>query len=399
MDLTLCPYDCTYLRLLRSRLSFGLNKIRSQDSATTIFITPYKGVAMVRFIKKTSKKVGLSPGTLVHVGEKKTEYIRIQLVNYNEESYEEKELAAIEECVPFRDKPAVTWINIEGLHDVDVIRKIGDCFGLHPLVLEDIAHTEQRPKMDDFESYIFVISQMLFFDEEEDQIKSEQFSVILGHNFVISFQEVFVDMFDPLKDRIRKGKGRIRRMGADYLMYALLDAIVDNYFIVLEKIGERVEALEDGLISNPGPSMLQSIHNLKRELIFLRKAVWPLRELISRLERGESSLIQDQTTVFLRDIYDHTIQVIDTVETLRDIVSGMLEVYLSSVSNRMNEIMKVLTIIATIFIPLTFIAGIYGMNFKYMPELEWHWGYFLTLGIMLIIFGGMLIWFRRRKFM
>ena len=353
---------------------------------------------MVRFIKKTSKKVGLSPGTLVHVGEKKTEYIRIQLIDYDEEHYEEKELDAVHECLPFKDKPTVTWINIDGLHDVDVIQQIGDCFGLHPLVLEDIAHTEQRPKIDDFESYIFVISQMLLFDEEEEQIKAEQFSVILGRNYVISFQEISGDVFNPLRERLRKGKGRIRKMRADYLMYALLDAIVDNYFIVLEKIGERVEELEDGLISNPGPAILQTIHNLKRELIFLRKAVWPLRELISRLERGESDLIQDKTTIFLRDIYDHTIHVIDTTETLRDIVSGMLEVYLSSMSNRMNEIMKVLTIIATIFMPLTFIAGIYGMNFKYMPELEWRWGYFITLGIMLIISGIMLIWFRRRRF-
>jgi magnesium transporter len=240
---------------------------------------------------------------------------------------------------------------------------------------------------------------MLFYDEEEDQIRIEQFSLVLGPSFVLSFQEIFGDVFHGVRERLRKGKGRIRKMGADYLMYALIDAIVDNYFIVLEKIGDKVEGLEEGLISDPGPEILQTIHNFKRELIFLRKSVWPLRELTSTLERGESSLIHEKTTVFLRDVYDHTIQVIDTTETLRDIVSGMLEVYLSSVSNRMNEVMKLLTIIATIFIPLTFIAGIYGMNFKYMPELEWHWGYFIALGIMLIIFVIMLMWFRRKKFL
>ncbi len=352
---------------------------------------------MVRFIKKTSKKIGLSPGSLVHVGEKKVEYIRIRVIDYNEENLEERELETIEECFPYRDKPTVTWINIDGLHDVEIIQKIGNQFDLHPLVLEDIAHTEQRPKMDDYENYIFVISKMLFFDEQEEQVRAEQFSVVLGSNFVISFQEIFGDVFNPIRERLRKGKGRIRKMGADYLMYALIDAIVDNYFIVLEKIGERVEELEEGLISNPGPEMLQTIHNLKRELIFLRKSVWPLRELTGRLEKGESNLIQEKTRIFLRDIYDHTIQVIDTTETLRDIVSGMLDVYLSSVSNRMNEVMKMLTIVATLFIPLTFIAGIYGMNFKYMPELEWNWGYPITIIVMIIVAVIMLISFVRKR--
>jgi len=246
----------------------------------------------------------------------------------------------------------VTWINIDGLHEVDVIEKIGKNFGLHPLVMEDILHTDQRPKMEDFEKYIFIIAKMLSYDEEDHRLQAEQFSLILGPHFIISFQEREGDVFEPVRERLRKGKGRLRKRPPDYLAYALIDAIVDHYFVVLEKIGERVETLEDELMTDPTPETLETIHHLKRELIFLRKSVWPLRELIAGLERGESSLFEQGTTVYLRDVYDHTIQVIDTVETLRDMASGMLDVYLSSVSNKMNEVMKVLTIIATIFISM-----------------------------------------------
>lgn len=354
---------------------------------------------MFRFIKKTSEKAGLPPGTLVHVGDRKTDYVRIRVVDYNEGKLEESELEKVEECFFYKERSSVSWINIAGLHDADIIQRIGTHFGLHPLVLEDIINTGQRPKMDDFENHIFLVSKMLFFDDEENQIRSEQFSLVLGPNYVISFQERFGDVFNPIRERLRKAKGRIRKMGADYLMYALIDSIVDNYFIVLEKIAERIEELEEGLIDNPTPDILQTIHDLKRELIFLRKSVWPQREVVSGLVRGESDLIQEKTTVFLKDVYDHTFQVIDATEMLREIVSGMLEVYLSSISNRMNEIMKLLTIIATIFIPLTFIAGIYGMNFKHMPELDWRWGYFIIVGIMLIVFVVMLIWFRRKRFL
>ena len=354
---------------------------------------------MVRFLKKTSEKAGLSPGVLVHVGEKKTEYVRIRMIDYNEKTFEEKTLQTIEESFTKKESSTVRWINVDGLHDPDVIRKIGNHFGFHPLILEDIIHTEQRPKMDDFDDYIFLIAKMLFFDKDEDELRTEQFSLILGQNLVISFQEIFGDVFNPVRERMRRGKGRIRKMGADYLMYALIDAIVDNYFIVLEKIGEKVEILEEALIRDPRPEILQTIYNLKRELIFLRKSVWPLREIINFLERGESEIINEKTTIFLRDVYDHTIQVIDTTETLRDIVSGMMDVYLSSVSNRMNEVMKLLTIIATIFIPLTFIAGIYGMNFKYMPELEFSWGYPVALGVMFVIGLIMTLWFKRNRFL
>jgi magnesium transporter len=354
---------------------------------------------MLRFNRTRRKKAGLSPGTLVHVGEKKADHVKIEVIDYDPENLEERELQSIDDCSPYRDKPTVTWINIDGLHDMDVIEKIGETFNLHPLVLEDIVNTDQRPKMEDYENYIFIISKMLSYDDKEDRLNIEQFSLLLLPNVIISFQEKPGDVFNPVRERMRKGKGRIRKMGTDYLMYALLDAIVDNYFIVLETIGERIEDLEEELISNPGPETLQGIHHLKRELIFLRKSVWPLREAISALEREELDLIEEKTTVYLRDVYDHTIQVIDTIETYRDMVSGVLDVYLSSVSNKMNEVMKVLTIIATIFMPMTFIAGIYGMNFKHMPELDTNWGYPVVWLVIIAIGVVMLVYFRRKKWL
>jgi len=356
-------------------------------------------MVMLGFSKRVSTKPGLAPGTLVHVGEKKIEKVRIRTIDYDEANLEERELESVDACFPYADKPTVTWINIDGLHDVNVIEKIGKNFGLHALVLEDILHTEQRPKVEDFDDYVFIITKMLSYDEAENVLKAEQFSLILGSNYVITFQERVGDVFEPVRERLRKGKGRIRKRPPDYLAYALIDAVVDHYFLVLEKIAERVESLEEELVTNPTPRTLQVIHHLKRELIFLRKSVWPLRELIGSLERGESRLFEEKTTVFLRDVYDHTIQVIDTVETLRDMVSGMLDVYLSSVSNKMNEVMKVLTIIATIFIPMTFIAGIYGMNFEFMPELKWHYGYHLVWVIIMAIAVIMLFYFRRKKWL
>lgn len=354
---------------------------------------------MPRFFKKVSKKAGLSPGVLIHVGNKKVEKTRIRIIDYDESQLEEKEAKTIEECFPFKDKPTVTWINIDGLHEVDIIEKIGKHFDVHPLVLEDIVNTGQRPKMEDLENYIFVVLKMLYYDEKEKEVSAEQFSFILGTNFVISFQERVGDVFNPVRERIRNAKGRIRKMGADYLAYALVDAVVDNYFVILERLGEEIESIEEELVHNPTPETLQIIHNLKREMIFLRKSVWPLREVISGLERGESTLIEASTGIYFRDVYDHTIQVIDNIETFRDMVSGMLDIYLSSVSNRMNEVMKVLTIFAAIFIPLTFIAGLYGMNFEFMPELKWHWGYFGVIAIMAVVGISMLIYFKRKRWL
>jgi len=352
-----------------------------------------------RLIRKGSKKRGLPPGSLVYTGEKKIDNIKISVIDYDQNNIQEKEVKDIKECFPFKDKPTVTWVNIDGLHDVDVIEKIGNYFEVHPLILEDILNTDQRPKMENFDKYFFFIVKMLYFDEKLQEVHTEQVSLILGENFVISFQESIGDVFDSIRERIRNSKGRIRSRGTDYLIYALLDAIVDNYFIILEKIGENVESMEEDLISNPTPSTLQDIYNLKREMIYLRKSVWPLREVISGLQREESALIQESTDIYLRDLYDHTIQVIDTVETFRDMVSGMLDMYMSSVSNKMNEVMKVLTIFAAIFIPLTFVAGIYGMNFDIMPELHWQWGYLMVWIIIICVTLSMLIYFKRKKWL
>ena len=354
---------------------------------------------MPKFIKKRSKKAGLPPGTLVHIGERKTEKIKITIMDYDETQFHVKETETLEECYPFKDRPTIIWINIDGIHEIETLEKLGDCFGLHPLTLEDILNTDQRPKIEDYGEYIFIVLKMLYPDDKTGEILAEQVSLVLGQNFVISFQEREGDTFNSVRERIRSGKGRIRKMGADYLVYSLLDSIVDNYFIILEKLGERIEFLEEKLIINPVPEAINLIHKLKREMIFLRRSVWPLREVIGSIERGESSLIKGSTNIYLRDVYDHTIQVIDTIETFRDILSGMLDIYLSSVSNRLNAVMKVLTIIATIFMPLTFIAGIYGMNFKYMPELEWRLGYPVILLAMVSIGVLMLVSFRKKKWL
>jgi magnesium transporter len=354
---------------------------------------------MLQLIKKMSKKAGLPPGTPVYIGEREAEEIRIHLIDYDEAHFQEKEVTTIEECFPFKDTPTVTWVNIDGIHRPETIETIGKHFNIHHLIVEDIVHTGQRPKTEDLEDYIFVVLKMLSYDEAMNEINAEQVSIILGPNFVISFQEHTGDVFNPLRERIRYGKGRVRRKGPDYLAYCLMDAVIDNYFIILEKLGERIGDIQEVLLTNPTPATLQEIQKLRREMILLRKSVWPVREVINRLERGESSLMNESTGIYFRDVYDHTIQVIDIIETLRDILSGMLDVYLSSVSNKMNEIMKVLTIIATIFIPLTFLAGVYGMNFKYMPELEWRWGYFAVLLIMVVIVGGMLMYFRKKEWL
>jgi len=350
-----------------------------------------------KLVKKKLKKVGLPPGTLVHIGNKRIEKVKITIIDYDEKHFQEKEVKSAEECFPYKDKSTITWINIDGVHEIKVIEEIGKHFNLHPLILEDIVDTDQRPKIKDFGNYIFIILKMLYYDEKDNEMKVEQVSLVLGKNYVISFQEREGDVFDAIRERNRNNIGRIRKLGADYLVYSLIDAIVDNYFTIIEKLDEEIENLEDKVIIQPNPSNVQAIHKLKRDLIFLRKSVWPLREVISFLEKGESPLVLESTNIYLRDVYGHTIQVMDTVETLRDIISGILDIYLSSINTRMNEIMKILTIIATIFIPLTFITGIYGMNFQYMPEIKWFWGYPAVLSIMVAIGIGMLIYFKRKK--
>ena len=354
---------------------------------------------MRRHGKKRSVKSGLPPGTLVHIGERIDEEVNVTVIDYDEGTFLEKTVGSIDECLFFKNKPTVTWINMDGIHQVELIRKFGDCYGFHPLVLEDILNTDQRPKLEDYGEYLYIVLKMLHH-EKNSAIIPEQISLIVGKNFVFSFQEgIKGDVFSPVRERLRTGKGRIRGMGADYLAYSLIDAIVDNYFTILEEIGESIEDIEEELVTNPRKETLHKIHELKREMIYLRKAVWPVREVISTLERGESPLIKNTTGVYLRDVYDHTIQVIDTIETSRDMLSGMLDIYLSSISNRMNEIMKFLTIIGTIFIPLTFIVGIYGMNFEFMPEIRWRYGYFAVMTFMFAIGIFMLFYFKKKKWL
>jgi magnesium transporter len=354
---------------------------------------------MLKLLRRASKKAGLAPGTLVHTGERKAEKTRITIIDYDRDNLRETEAETVEACAPYRDTPTVTWINVSGLHDVSLVEKLGECFRIHPLVLEDILNTYQRPKIEEYDDQVFIVLKMLYRDSESGEITAEQLSMVVGENYVISFQERPQDVFDGVRERLRSSRRRIRERGADYLAYALLDAVVDSYFLVLEALGEQIEALEEDLLQEPTAETLHAVHDLKRELIFLRRSVWPLREVISLLARGDRPLFSDETILYLRDVYDHTIQVVDTIESYRDLVAGMHDTYLSSVSNRMNEVMKVLTIFASIFIPLTFLVGVYGMNFQYMPELGWRWGYPGVWAAMLILGAGMLLYFRRKKWL
>jgi magnesium transporter len=354
---------------------------------------------MSRFMKNRSVKVGLPPGSLVHIGERKTENVTIDILNYDETQFQEKETKKVEECFSFKDKATVTWINVNGIHELEILKELGDCFGFHPLVLEDVLNTDQRPKMEEFDDYLYIVLKAFYYGSDNNETVEDQISLILGSNFVISFQERQGDIFNPVREQIRSGKGHIRKSGADYLTYTLIDTIVDHYFTIIERLGEKIEDAEEELLANPTSQTLQTIHKLKKEMMLLRKSVWPLREIVSSLERDESALIKKTTVVYLRDVYDHTIQVVDTIETYREMLSGMLDIYLSSISNRMNAVMKVLTIVATIFIPLTFVVGIYGMNFRYMPELEWHWGYYTVLSVVFVIGVFMIFYFKRKKWL
>jgi magnesium transporter len=348
-------------------------------------------------MNELKNKLGAPPGTIVYYGEERTDKVKITLIEYNEGEFIERDFYDLSQCLDLVDPSMVKWINVDGIHDTALVERIGKHFNIHPLTLEDIVNTNQRAKFEDYDNYVVSIMKMIYYDSE---LRSEQLAVVLMEGLVISFQEVYGgDAFDLIRNRIRQGKGRIRKMGADYLAYALLDAVVDCYFTVLEKIGDKIELLEDELISEPTKETMQQLHHMKREMIFVRKAVWPMRELINNLERSETELIEPSTDVYLRDVHDHTIRVIDTVETYRDLLSGMMDIYLSSVSNRMNEVMKVLTIITTIFVPVTFIAGVYGMNFDYMPELHSKWGYPVTCLVMLAIIISLLVYFRKKKWL
>ncbi len=352
---------------------------------------------MSKRISKRSQKAGLPPGTPIYVGDNPAESVRITLIHYDQTELEEIEAETLAECFSFKDKRTVNWINVVGLQP-QIIEELGRCFKVPAMVLEDILNTNQRPKLEDFGDNLYLVLKMLSCDDHHADILIEQVSLILGPNYVLSFQERAGDVFDPVRQRIRNNKSKLRQAGPDYLAYALLDIIIDNYFLILEMLGDQIATVEDELLSDPSPKTVQKIHHLKREMIYLRTSVWPLREVITGLSRDEVTLITPITHTHLRDVYDHTIQVIETIETYREMLAGMLELYLSSMSNKMNEVMKVLTIIATIFIPLSFIASIYGMNF-YIPEVRWPWGYPAILAVMFLISLGMLAYFRKKKWL
>lgn len=358
-----------------------------------------KSSAKNQVVKRQSKKAGLPPGTLVYVGNKDLAPTSIAYLDYDPSKFHEDQAANLQDCYAFKSTPTVSWINVDGIHDVRLIGKLGEHFEIHPLILEDILNARQRPKYEDLGDYHFLVMKMLDYNHEGENIESEQVCIVLGPNYVISFQERVGDVFEQIRERIRDSRGRIRKAGADYLAYALIDAVVDSYFAILEKLSDRVESIEADLFADPAENTLKQIHSIRRETIALRKAIWPLREVVGGLVRSESPIIEDTTVKYLRDVYDHTIQIIDTIESFRDTVSGMLDIYLSSISNKMNSVMKVLTIMATIFIPLTFVAGIYGMNFENMPELKWKWGYFGVWCIMVIMTFGMITYFRRRRWL
>ena len=354
-----------------------------------------------RIIRSRGKKRGAAPGTAIHTGEKRVEKPRITLIRYGPQDFESAELepAGIAGCFPPADEGRVTWLNIDGLHDTGLLHDLGQRAGLHGLVVEDIVSVGQRPKQEEYEENYFLVLRGLRYNDTSHQVEEEQLSFVVGPNYVLSFQEAPGDSFDPVRERLRQSRGQIRSRGADYLAYALMDAVVDEYFVVVEKIGDRLEDLEQAVIEDPRTQTVAEIHHLKNELLLMRKAVWPLRDLFNTLLRDESPLFTAGTRVYLRDAYDHAVQVIDNVETMRDLTAGLLDMYLSSVSNRMNETMKVLTLIATMFIPLTFLVGVYGMNFEFMPELHWRWAYPALWAAMVVMGVVMFIWFRRKSWL
>lgn len=363
-----------------------------------------------RLVRRAGKPPGLPPGTLVHTGARRVEETRIEVIRYGPDGLQEEVWDELPEVLPIprrggtpRDEPGtrptaegVLWINVDGLHDVDLLRRLGEAAGAHPLAMEDVASIGQRPKVEDYDDHLFIVAHMLQVQEAPFRIQDEQIALLVAPGLLISFQEQPGDVFGPVRERLRAGKGRIRSHGSDYLAYALIDALVDSYFHVMERMGERIETLEGEMVERPDHDAMQRLHHLKRELLLVRRSVWPLREMMAALLRVEAPLVHDTTKVYLRDIHDHSYQIIDTVELLRDVTLGVRDLYLSALSNRTNEVMKVLTVMASIFIPLTFIAGVYGMNFEYMPELAMPWAYPAVLGLMVGVALGLLGMFRWR---
>lgn len=348
---------------------------------------------------KYKKHIGQVPGTMVYTGSKTNQKLFIESFDYNMDFIHEQEHANIEDVLKFKTTDTITWINVNGLNNTKEIQRIGEYYNLHNLILEDIVNTSQRPKIDEYDDYIFVVLKMLYYDEDEN-IVAEQVSFILGDNYVLTFQEAEGDVFDSVRDRLRFAKGRIRGLGSDHLLYALIDAVVDHYFIVNETMGNKIEDLEDLLFSGIVKDDLnKQVLELKKELLKVRRVIFPLREIIGRIEKGDHKLIKERTIQFYRDIYDHTIQLSDTIDIYREMIFSLMDMYMTSISNKMNEVMKVLTIMATIFIPLTFIAGIYGMNFEYMPELDYRYSYYILWAVMIVVFLGMLFYFKRKKWL
>jgi magnesium transporter len=354
---------------------------------------------MAAVSKRRKKPAGSSPGSVVYVGVEKNTPVKVTRVRYSGDGYEASRIVDPSECRPDSSWPGVDWFTVDGVHNVDILKTVGANFGLHPLVVEDIGNTTQRPKLEGFDGYYFLAAKMITYEARSSKLKSEHVSIVFGQGFLVLFLQDPEDLFSPIRQRLEAGRGKIRASGSDYLAYALVDAIVDYYFHVLEEIGERVERLEDEVVVNPTVNTLRTIHDVKRELIALRRSIWPMREVVNAMIRDESPLISKDVKIYLRDLYDHTVHVIDSVETMRDIITGTLDVYLSSVSNRLNQVMKVLTVMSSIFIPLTFIVGVYGMNFQYMPELQWRWGYPAVWLFMLALTGVLLALFKRKKWM
>lgn len=349
-------------------------------------------------IRKRALKAGQPPGTAVYTGSKKPITTTITVLTYTENDVHESKGKTLEECLPVIEKPGVAWIHVNGLQDVALIQQLAQRYQIHPLTVEDILNVQQRPKVEQFENYVFITLKMLTWHDKRHIFTSEQLSLVLGKDFLLSFQERDHVLFDQIRERFRsQSNQRLRQQGSDYLAYRLMDAVVDYYFVVLEGLGDQIEQIEDQIISAPEPKITRKLYRLRRQMMTLRKAIWPMREAVSHLLQLEGSAISQFTRIYLRDLYDHVVQAIDTVETFRDMLASLLDVYLSSITNRMNEIMKTLTIIATIFIPITFIASFYGMNFTSMPELHWRWGYVMVISVMSAMAVTMLIYFRRKK--
>lgn len=354
-----------------------------------------------RIIKKSrpSRKAGLPPGTIVHVGEENNSDVKILLIHYGLESVEQKMMPSLEECGNYVDREGVTWIHVSGIHNTQIVENIGRLFQLHPLVIEDIPNTELRPRFEEFEKYIFFTLKNLEYVRSSKEIKYEQISFVFGKNFVLSFEENDTNLFKSIRERIVSGISKARQRGSDYLVYLLIDATVDNYYAIAEYVEETIEELEDRVLLDSTGKSLTEIQKTKRDLVMLMKSVFPLREAIGKMQRRENALIHDNTHIFLNSVYDHAVHIIESIETQRDILSGLMDIYLTNISNRMNSVMKVLTVIATIFIPITFIAGVYGMNFKYLPEIGWRWGYAFFWVLCLACVSIMLIYFRRKKWL